>query len=131
MAYISSLKSHGMFFWNTQSVTKDTNYHCYTDLLVFENIIKNKSRLPPRLIISMDNTSAENKNYLYLQFCILLIILNVFREIQWIFLPVGHTHGYPDQIFSNFSRLIKSNPTGFLTIQNLFDVYFFRFFFHI
>ena len=94
MAYISSVKPYGMFYWNIQNISKDTNVHCWMDLLVFEKIKKSQGFLPPRLILSMDNTSAENKNYIYLKFSILLVSLGVFKEIQWIFLHVGHTHGY-------------------------------------
>ena len=127
LAYLCSEEPYGTFFWNAQNVAKNSSYHCYTDYLLLNKIKTLSGSLPPKLIICMDNASSENKNTIYLQFCMLLVGLRIFNEIQWIFLPVGHTHSLVDQVFSVFSRKISSNLNGFIYIEQLFDV--FNFFF--
>lgn len=116
-AYISSVLPHGNFFWNAQNTRKNTNQHIFTDLLMIENIVKRSHKLPPKLVICMDNTASENKNYKYFQWAVLLLALNIFDEIEWIFLPVGHTHFVNDQVFSVFSRYINNNINGIKTLE--------------
>lgn len=121
-AYISSQSPYGNFYWNIQNTRKNTSQHIYTDLLMLENIISVHKQLPKKLVISMDNTATENKNYIYFQWALLLLSLNVFEEIQWIFLPVGHTHFTNDQVFSVFARLISNNISGLKYLKQLFEV---------
>ena len=121
-AYLSSTDPRGTFFWNAQNAAKNTSQHIYTDILLLEKIKQQMKELPPKLIILMDNTVSENKNSIYLQWCMMLISLNIFKEIQWIFLPVGHTHWENDQIFSKISVAIKNNINGLKKLQDFFQV---------
>jgi hypothetical protein len=121
-AYLCSCEPHGAFFWNAQNVRKNTSNHIWTDLLLFEKIKKMYGKLPPKLIILMDNTSTENKNSIYLQWFMLLISLGIFKEVQWIFLPVGHTHWENDQSFSKLSLRMKNNIFGYKTMNDFYEV---------
>jgi hypothetical protein len=120
--YICSSEPHGAYFWNTQNVRKNTSNHIWTDLLLFEKIKKLYGKLPPKIVILMDNTSTENKNKIYLQWCMLLVILGIFKEVQWIFLPVGHTHWENDQSFSKLSVALKNNLDGFKSMDDFYKV---------
>lgn len=122
-AYLSSTEPRGSFFWNAQNVAKNTSQHIYTDLLLLEKMKSLLKNLPKKLIILMDNTASENKNTIYLQWCLLLISLGVFEEIQWIFLPVGHTHWENDQSFSKLSVAIKNNICGIKELKEFFNVF--------
>jgi hypothetical protein len=121
-AYLSSQDPFGTFFWNVQNVRKNTSQHIYTDILLFEKMVSLKKNLPKKLIICMDNTSSENKNYIYFKWALLLLVLGVFNEIQWIFLPVGHTHFVNDQVFSKFARELLNVLGGIKELEDFYKV---------
>ena len=50
------------------------------------------------IFIQMDNCAGENKNWLVLQFCSMLVGMGKVLSIQLSFLPVGHTHIDIDQV---------------------------------
>jgi hypothetical protein len=121
-AYLSSQDPFGSFFWNVQNVRKNTSQHIYTDILLFEKMVSLGKNLPEKLIICMDNTSSENKNYIYFKWAVLLLALGIFKEIQWIFLPVGHTHFANDQVFSIFARYLLNVLGGIKELEDFYNV---------
>jgi hypothetical protein len=121
-AYLCSQDPFGTFFWNVQNIRKNTSQHIYTDILLFEKLLSLRVKLPKKLIICMDNTSSENKNYIYFKFAIILLALGVFQHIEWIFLPVGHTHFINDQVFSIFARYLANIIGGVKYLEEFYDV---------
>jgi hypothetical protein len=121
-AYLSSQDPFGTFFWNVQNTRKNTSQHIFTDILLFEKIISLGKKLPKKFIICMDNTCSENKNYIYFKWALLLLALGIFDEIQWIFLPVGHTHFVNDQVFSIFARELANILGGVRQLQDFYKV---------
>ena len=65
--------------------------------------------LPPTLYLQMDNCSRENKNQYVMALATLLVERGVFRKVKISFLPVGHTHDDPDQMFSCFNRAFSAH----------------------
>jgi hypothetical protein len=99
----------------------NSNLECLRRILEFIGV----GHLPKKLYIQMDNTCKDNKNYKFLLFCafllfaryvfehVIILILFDYRHfsvIEIYFLPVGHTHGQIDQMFSNFSQFLKKWP---------------------
>jgi len=50
------------------------------------------------VFLQLDNCTGENKNWLLLQYCSMLVEMGKVKEIQVNFLPVGHTHIDIDQV---------------------------------
>ena len=71
--------------------------------------VKRKGLLPPILYIQMDNCARENKNQYVLGVLGYLLHLKIFEHVYISFLPVGHTHEDVDQMFSCFSRYLKTH----------------------
>ncbi len=68
--------------------TKETN----TMIEVLRRTIDAQEKLPPILILQLDNTSQENKNSHMFAFLAQLVEAKVFECVIVNFLPVGHTH---------------------------------------
>ncbi|KAL3678788.1 hypothetical protein R1sor_021744 [Riccia sorocarpa] len=60
-------------------------------------------KLPPVLMLQMDNSAKDNKNLHILAFCSELVICGVFETVEVNFLMVGHTHEDVDTLFSKVS----------------------------
>ncbi|KAL3698009.1 hypothetical protein R1sor_012085 [Riccia sorocarpa] len=60
-------------------------------------------KLPPVLMLQMDNSAKDNKNLHVLAFCSELVIRGVFETVELNFLMVGHTHEDVDALFSKVS----------------------------
>lgn len=58
---------------------------------------------PPKLDLQFDNC-RDNKNKCVVAFCSLLVETDVFSEVNFNFLMIGHTHEDIDQMFSVISR---------------------------
>src|SRR4051812_47366006 len=58
-----------------------------------------KDKLPKKLFI---NTCKDNKKFYFFGYCAYLTVNRYFLVIEIYFLPVGHTHGQIDQMFSVF-----------------------------
>jgi hypothetical protein len=71
--------------------------------------VAKKGPLPAKLYLHLDNCWRENKNRLVLGIGHLLVKEGVFKKVKICFLPVGHTHGIVDQMFSRFSVHIRWN----------------------
>lgn len=65
--------------------TKETN----TLLEVLRRVLESRGKLPPKLILQLDNTHQENKNSRMFTFLGALVRAGIFEEIQVNFLPVG------------------------------------------
>jgi hypothetical protein len=50
------------------------------------------------------------------------LALGVFQHIEWIFLPVGHTHFINDQVFSIFARYLANIIGGVKYLEEFYDV---------
>ena len=68
--------------------TKETN----TNIEVLRRVLDDQAKLPPTLVLQLDNTSQENKNSHLFTFLAELLEAKVFERIIVNFLPVGHTH---------------------------------------
>jgi hypothetical protein len=124
MGYITSVQPSGCFFWNVQNVRKNSSQHVWTDLLLLEFIKNRQGKIPRHIYVCLDNSSAENKNTIYLKWCMLLVALDIVDTVDVLFLPVGHTHWGNDQTFAVFSININGRPCGVTVLQDFFDVYF-------
>ncbi|KAL3687487.1 hypothetical protein R1sor_013796 [Riccia sorocarpa] len=60
-------------------------------------------KLPPVLMLQMDNSAKDNKNLHVLAFFSELVIRGVFETVEVNFLMVGHTHEDVDALFSKVS----------------------------
>lgn len=83
-------------------------------------------KLPPILLLQMDNCGRENKNQHLVKYLSALQDAGVFSRIEVHFLPVGHTHSQIDQLFSVVYRHIKSQdlftlPQLMAAISELFS----------
>ena len=97
----------------------DSNLTCtlLIDILVLVADLRaaqQRARLPPVLLLHMDNCGRENKNHTVLGLLALLIEKGVFVEIQINYLPVGHTHAKVDQRFSRISVLLRKMDLAML-----------------
>ena len=63
---------------------------------------------PAGLHLTFDNTSGDNKNSTFFNFCGLLVALGVFMYVSLSMLMVGHTHDIVDQMFSVWARQLKN-----------------------
>jgi hypothetical protein len=63
--------------------------------------------LPPILYVQLDNCPRENKNTYVFAYLAWLLERGIFREVYVSFLPVGHTHCYPDQFGSRIAIALK------------------------
>ena len=59
-------------------------------------------KLPPIILLKMDNCSGENKNNFVLAFLSMLTTRRVFAIVEVAFLLVGHTH---EDIDGTYGRL--------------------------
>ncbi|XP_070569806.1 uncharacterized protein [Ptychodera flava] len=75
--------------------------------LLLQSLVDNKVRLSRRLFAQMDNCYRENKNRYMLSLGHLLVELNIFDQVDFHFLPVGHTHEDIDQLFSCISKVLR------------------------
>ena len=73
--------------------------------------------LPHKLFIQTDNCWRENKNKFVLAFLYCLVEMNIFEEIIFSFLHVGHTGFAVDQLFSILAAQFKNKEI--LTIEDL------------
>lgn len=72
--------------------------------ILLDAISKVEGPLPPTLYLQLDNCWRENKNKYLLGLASMLVDEGVFRKVKISFLPKGHTHEDPDQMFSCFHR---------------------------
>ena len=57
----------------------------------------------------MDNTSSDNKNKMTIVFGQMLVASGLCGEVNFNFLPVGHTHEDIDQAFSVIAFRLRGN----------------------
>ncbi|KXJ18305.1 hypothetical protein AC249_AIPGENE23463 [Exaiptasia diaphana] len=86
----------------------DTNLTLNVLLQIFLRIAKEK-RLPPYLLLQMDNCYRECKNKYVMAFASYLVEIELFKEVYVSYLMVGHTHEDVDQFFSRISLKLRSN----------------------
>lgn len=84
-----------------------------------QEVLEREGRLPPILVLMMDNTVKENKNNQVIAFLAALVHYGIFKEVRLYFLPVGHTHTIIDQRFSLISIRIAAKDA--FTLQQLID----------
>ena len=94
-------------------------------LLMLEDRFGSSFKLPPVLLLQMDNCGRENKNQFMIRFLSLLIHMDVFVRVELHFLPVGHTHCQIDQLFSVIYRAMKGKdlftvPESMALVDTLF-----------
>ena len=66
-----------------------------------------EGRLPPVLLVQLDNTTKQNKGRYFFAFIALLVHHRIFEKVLVSFLPVGHTHEDIDQMFSRFATYLR------------------------
>ncbi len=92
-------------YFNNLAHDANTTVTCLEQIL--QEVKNCQGFLPPVLYLQLDNTTRENKNKTMFAYLSLLVKLGVFRRIYLGFLPVGHTHGCVDQVFSCHSRELR------------------------
>ena len=60
-------------------------------------------------MLTLDNTTKQNKGRFLAGFLTLLVRQGVFEETYMMYLPVGHTHDLVDQMFSRFAVHLRTN----------------------
>jgi hypothetical protein len=96
-----------MSFMTLPTIYQGANVTWTAFLHVLHKLQEHDGRLPPVLLLQLDNCGRDNKNQLTFAFLGWLVHLGVFHEVQMNFLPVGHTHCEIDQHFSVISQNIK------------------------
>ena len=87
------------------------------DVLMF---VKTKfGKLPRKMLVQSDNCSRDLKNQLVLAFYWVLVEYGVFEEVVVSHMPVGHTHGDVDQVFSIFASQLRKVELP--TFESLLD----------
>lgn len=77
--------------------------------------------LPKKLYLQLDNSATDKKNRFVKDFCSLLIVWWIFKEVTVGFLVVDHTHEYIIAQFSYLFKLIKwKNGFFFIDLMNTF-----------
>lgn len=99
---------HGKYLYVSHSPVitgADFTLEClWRTLLKLESsYLNNNWTWPPVLNLQFDNC-RDNKNKCVVAFCSLLVESEIFREVNFNFLMVGHTHEDIDQMFSTISR---------------------------
>lgn len=100
-------KVYEFLYLNNLAHDANTTITCLEQVL--QEVKNCQGFLPPVLYLQLDNTTRENKNKTMFAYLSLLVKIGVFRRIYLGFLPVGHTHGCVDQIFSCHSRELRRN----------------------
>ena len=88
-------------------------------VLTIQNTIKQDS-WPRKLFLVLDN-GPEFKNEYFILFLHIFVIFGFFREIEVIFLPVGHTHWKCDQCFSCIRQWILSQTSGITVLSKFIN----------
>ena len=76
---------------------------------VINDVLSEEGKVPPVLLLQLDNTTKQNKGRFLFAFLALLVHHNVFDKILVSFLPVGHTHEDIDQMFSRFAEYLRGH----------------------
>ena len=76
---------------------------------VINDVQSEEGRVPPVLLLQLDNTTKQNKGRFLFAFLALLVHHNVFDKVLVSFLPVGHTHEDIDQMFSRFAEYLRGH----------------------
>jgi hypothetical protein len=74
------------------------------------DIFKKDGKLPPVLLLQLDNTSKQCKGKYLFGFLGLLVSWGLFDKVIVGFLAVGHTHEDIDQFFSRISLFMRNHP---------------------
>ena len=108
--HVMGVLSHGraphVFLMGQQCKTG----HNFTIEAVWNTIVKTleaEGQLPEILILSLDNTTHQNKGKFLVAFLSLLVKAKVFKKVFVVFLPVGHTHERVDQMFSRLAVYLR------------------------
>ncbi len=88
-------------------------------LKTLEKVLEQDGKLPPFLLLQLDNCGKENKCNNFFAFLGQLVELGVFQEIYVNFLPVGHTHSDIDQKYSVYSHRLSQEDA--YTIPQLIE----------
>jgi hypothetical protein len=79
---------------------------CISELKAPNQIVGAKL-FPINLLLQMNNHVKDNKNHYLLAFLSLLITREVFKEVKFGFLIVGHTHEDIDNCFGYLSKKLS------------------------
>ena len=68
-----------------------------------------EGKIPPILLLQLDNTNKTNKGRTLFAFLYLLVHYGVLSKVVLTFLPTGHTHEDIDQLFSRIAEHLRRN----------------------
>ena len=94
-------------FLNNNQFKQDSNKTISILFDVLYHIQMKLGQLPKKLFIQTDNCGRDLKNQFVFTFYWTLVDLNIFEEIIVSHMPVGHTHGEVDQMFSVFASYLR------------------------
>ena len=87
----------------------------------YTNLCMPKKKLPPILLLQMDNCLGDNKNRFVFAFLSLLTARRVFEIVEVGILPVGHTHEDIDGTYGRLStKLMRKDIFSFLEIMDTY-----------
>lgn len=107
LLYRDSMYPFGFFFPPRFLADTNSNLECLRRILQSIGV----DELREIIYIQLDNTSKDNKNwFLFTYLAALLIMIPKIKRIYVNFLPIGHTHGQIDQMFSKLANYLKHSP---------------------
>ena len=122
--HVHGVWAHGFGFHFAVSdadMPKGTNSNVEIFANMLESIYKTSGNsLPKTLMWIQDNTSRECKNSKIVKFCIMLVLLDIFKDVYLAYPAKGHTHGPLDATFGQCC--VKLSNTEFDTPLEVVDV---------
>lgn len=94
-------------FWTTPRYPHGSSLIATILLVTLQRVFEREGELPPGLFIQADNCGRENKNQVVFRLCAWLVQQGLVKEVQLMFLPVGHTHAEIDQRWSVLSQALR------------------------
>ena len=101
-----------MFVVSDNNVRHTASSRVWIDL---QTLLASKAVLgsiPQEKVVIVEDSAGENRNRLRLFVWGILVARGIVESVEFLFLPVGHTHGSCDRIFSSISRRMSSIQEG-------------------
>ena len=94
-------------YLNNDQFPQDSNKTISIIFDVLMGVQQSLGKLPKKVFIQTDNCSRDLKNQFVFSFYWTLVDLGIFEQITVSHMPVGHTHGDVDQVFSIFASHLR------------------------
>ena len=94
-------------FLNNNQFPQDSNKTISILFDVLSHLQGKLGQLPRKLFVQTDNCPRDLKNQFVFSFYWTLVDLHIFEEVMVSHMPIGHTHGEVDQMFSVFASHLR------------------------